>query len=203
MSARKCQAPFALTVFVIASRLRRGGPGAVSTVLVAPGSPWRCAPRDDSVLTEGSEQLAIGIRLTLRVWLAAPGIQDDSQIQEPGGGRHIGDVGQPRAKRVLRPSWFGPDAVKSRSTRSGAGRASLSRAVVVGRPWRWQAPTRPPSRIKRAMRLRLCFSPRARSSAWTRGDPYVCRELAWTVRTRFSSAASATAWADGGRCSQA
>ena len=31
------------------------------------------------------------------------------------------------------------------------------------------------------------------------GAPYVWRELAYTVRTRFSSAASATAWADDGR----
>ena len=55
------QPPFALTVFVIASRLRRGDPGVISTVLVASGSPRRCTPRDDSVLAEGLEQMAVGI----------------------------------------------------------------------------------------------------------------------------------------------
>ena len=40
------------------------------------------------------------------------------------------------------------------------------------------APARPAARINRAMRLRPCFSPLARSSACTRGGPYVSRELA-------------------------
>jgi hypothetical protein len=72
-------------------------------------------------------------------------------------------------------SWFGPDAVKLRSTKSGAGRASLSRRVVGGPPRRWQAPTSPAARIRRAIRLRPCLSPPARRSAWTRGAPYVWR----------------------------
>ena len=49
-------------------------------------------------------------------------------------------------------SWSGPKAVNSRSTRSGAGRASLS-CRVVGPPCRSQVPDSPASRISRAIRL--------------------------------------------------
>ena len=85
---------------------------------------------------------------------------------------------------------------------SGAGRASRSRGVVVGRPWRWLAPTSPACRISRAIRWRPCCSPRIRRSAWTRGAPKVWRELVCTVLTRCSSSASATAWLEGERAIQ-
>ena len=55
-------------------------------------------------------------------------------------------------------SWFGRVALKSRSTRSGAGRSSLFRRVVVGPPCRWLAPTNPAARISRAIRLRSLSS---------------------------------------------
>jgi hypothetical protein len=100
-------------------------------------------------------------------------------------------------------SWFGPSAVNLRSTRSGAGRASLSRRVVTG-PCRLRlAPTRPASRLRRAIRLRPCVSPPARSSACPRGDPWISPEVACTVRIRFGSAASAWACSDAGRRNQA
>ncbi len=38
------------------------------------------------------------------------------------------------------------------------------------------------SRISLAMRLQLTCTPPARSSAWTRGAPYVPCETAWIVR---------------------
>jgi Helix-turn-helix domain len=57
----------------------------------------------------------------------------------------------------------------------------------------------PAERIRRAIRLRPCLLPVARSSAWIFGDPYVSREVAWTVRTFFMSILSSTAPADGGR----
>jgi hypothetical protein len=88
-------------------------------------------------------------------------------------------------------SWFGREATKFRSTRAGAGLASLSRRVVVTPERRRLAPTSLAARISRAMRLRLRprFSPPGLSAACTRGAPYVSRELAWTVRICFSSAA--------------
>ncbi len=70
-------------------------------------------------------------------------------------------------------SWLAALAVKSRSTRSGAGRASRSRRVVLTPVRRRLAPTKPAVRISRAIRLRPCFSPSALSSACTRGAP-VC-----------------------------
>jgi len=99
--------------------------------------------------------------------------------------------------------WSGAVAVKSRFTRSGAGRASGSRRVVVHVPLRRLTPAMPVSRIRRAIRLRPCLSPPARSSAWTRGAPQVPREMAWMVRTRFNNAASDMARAEAGRRRQA
>ena len=68
----------------------------------------------------------------------------------------------------------GPSALKSRSTRSGAGRASGLRSVVRTRRRRL-TPQRPSWRINRATRLRLTLIPSASSSACTRGTPYVPR----------------------------
>src|SRR5712672_920692 len=123
--------------------------------------------------------------------LAAPGIQHDGEVQKAACRRYEGDVRHPELVR--------PGGEKFRSTRSGAGLASLSRRVVVSPERRRLAPTSPAARISRAMRLRPCFSLPALSAACTRGAPYVWRELAWTVRICFSSAVSAMACADDGR----
>ena len=86
----------------------------------------------------------------------------------------------------------------------GALRRELTACLRTGRALRVPrlAPTSKACRISRAIRLRPCCSPCPRSSACTRGAPYVWRELACTVRTRFSNAASATACAEGGRLTQ-
>jgi len=68
-------------------------------------------------------------------------------------------------------SWSGFSAVKSRSTKSGAGRASASRRVVARVPLRRLTPAKPAPRISLATRLRPTGRPSARSSAWTRGAP--------------------------------
>src|SRR5690349_14629511 len=92
--------------------------------------------------------------------LAAPGIQNYCEIEKTAAvGTKVMSATQ---------SWFGRKALKSRSTRSGAGLTSLFRRVVTRRRL---APINPPARISRAMRLRPCFSPPARSSACTRGAP--------------------------------
>jgi hypothetical protein len=67
-------------------------------------------------------------------------------------------------------SWFGRAAVKLRSTRSAAGRASRSRLVVMT-PRRRLTPAIPAARISRATRFLPMARPSARSSAWTRGAP--------------------------------
>src|SRR5207237_798656 len=66
----------------------------------------------------------------------------------------------------------GPVALKSRSTRSGAGRASRSR-TVVWMPLRRLTPAKPSVRMSRATRLRPMWTPSAASSAWTRRAPDV------------------------------
>src|SRR3954462_12234517 len=65
----------------------------------------------------------------------APGVEHDREIEKAAAA----------GMKVLSAthSWFGPVALKSRSTRSGAGRASLSRRVVTGPPRLRLAPTRP------------------------------------------------------------
>jgi len=57
-----------------------------------------------------------------------------------------------------------------------------------------------PSALPASRRARLLLALRALD---IRGAPYVWREVACTVRTRFSNATPATAWADGDRCRQA
>jgi len=127
--------------------------------------------------------------------LAAPGIKNDGEIEEPARRRHEGDVGNPQ---LVGP---GRGEVPVHQVRC---RSRIPVACVVVIPLRRRlAPTSPAARISRAIRLRPCLSPLARSSACTRGAPYVSRELAWIVRTRFSSAASATACAEAGRRRQA
>ena len=94
--------------------------------------------------------------------LAAPGVEHDGEIEEPCHRRHISDVAT--------HSWFGLVALKSRSTRSGAGRSSLFRRLLLGRRAEAGADQ---TRLthQTAIRLRLCLSPRPRRSAWTRGAP--------------------------------
>ncbi len=64
----------------------------------------------------------------------------------------------------------GPSALKSRSTRSGAGVASLSRRVVTSlrRPC---LPAMASSPIRRATRFSFTFQPCLTRAALTRGEP--------------------------------
>ncbi|OLM08462.1 hypothetical protein Ae706Ps2_6706 [Pseudonocardia sp. Ae706_Ps2] len=67
---------------------------------------------------------------------------------------------------------FGAAAVKSRSSRSGAGRwAGFCRVEPPFQPRRRWAPCRPCSRMIRSTRLRPTCTPWRRSSSQTRGDP--------------------------------
>ena len=87
-----------------------------------------------------------------------------------GRRRHEGDVSEPELIRA-----HGGEIA---TTRSGAGCASLSRRVVVTLFQRRLAPVNPAPRIRRAIRLRPCLLPVARSSARFLGDPHVSREVA-------------------------
>lgn len=94
--------------------------------------------------------------------LAAEDVEYHREVEEPGPGRDIGDVGDPQA--------IGLGRAKLRSTRSGAGRALRARTVV----WihlRRLTPTKPALFNSRATRLRPTLMPSARSSAGTRGAP--------------------------------
>ena len=108
--------------------------------------------------------------------------------------------------------WGGPIALKSRSTRSGAGRASLSRRVrpkagqtdvVTEPPWRWLAPTGSVTCTSRATRLRPCLSPSCPQFGVHARRAVGLPRAGVDGPHPLSSAASATAWADGGRCRQA
>jgi len=99
-------------------------------------------------------------------------------------------------------SMSGQLALKSRSTRSGAGAASRSWSVVRVERRRWM-PSSPAARMSRATRLREQWVPVSRSSAWTRGMPYVPRLRVWMPRITLVSSASEQARADGGRFDQA
>jgi len=70
--------------------------------------------------------------------------------------------------------WFDRSAVKSRSNRSPAGAVSRLPRRHLRRPC---TPTSPHSPMSRATRLRPCRRPRLRSWPWTRGDPYVQRDV--------------------------
>src|SRR6266404_2330320 len=69
-------------------------------------------------------------------------IEHDSEIEKAGCRRDMSAT----------QSWFGRSAVKFRSTRSGAGRASRSRRVVMTARRRL-TPTIPAARISRAIRF--------------------------------------------------
>ena len=97
--------------------------------------------------------------------LPAPGVQHDREIQEPVRRRHEGDVGDPE----FVPAHGGEIAIHQIRRRSRI----VSRRVVVTPFRRRLAPVNPASRIRRAIRLRPCRLPVARSSAWILGDPYV------------------------------
>jgi len=122
---------------------------------------------------------------------AAPDIPAERPIEEPA---RVGT-----SVMSATDSWLGPAAGTSRSTRSGAGRACLSRGVVTGPPRRRLAPTTPAARLSRALRLRPCRSPAACRSAGTRGARQVCRARIGTLLIRASSPASARTRAQGGR----
>jgi hypothetical protein len=86
--------------------------------------------------------------------------------------------------------WFGADAVKSRLTRSGTFWCEGS-GTVVRTFLRRCTPTIPNTRITRSTRLWLTLRPVSRSSAITRGDPYVPSWVAWICRISSASASSA------------
>jgi hypothetical protein len=125
---------------------------------------------------------------------AAEHVHHDGQVQPASPGPHVRDVRDPEA--------FGVGVVNCRCTRSGTGAASRSRHVVRGGRRRC-APTRPAVRISRATRLRPHRTSSARSSACTRGAPYVRRLRMKILSICSRSAASACARADGGRSCQA
>src|SRR6266540_4222655 len=77
-------------------------------------------------------------------------------------------------------SRLGPGAVNSRSTRSGAHRATSFRTVVLT-DLRRLTPCSPALHISRATRLRPIWIPRSLSSACTRGTPYVPRDSRCTA----------------------
>ena len=83
-------------------------------------------------------------------------VEDDSQVQKTGQGRHVGDVGDSEPVRRVR--------LEATLTRSGAGRAWAFRRVVRG-PRRRLTPAMPADRITRATRLRLTATPPSVSSA--------------------------------------
>jgi hypothetical protein len=66
--------------------------------------------------------------------------------------------------------WFPAVAVKSRSTRSGAGRTPSTR-IVVRRRLRGACPEISAASISRSTRLRATRIPSRRSLAWTRREP--------------------------------
>src|SRR5438132_5178529 len=97
---------------------------------------------------------------------ATPRVEHDGEIQEAGPRRDVRDVRDPQPI----------GAVNWRSTRSGAGRAASSRTVVWN-GFRRLTPCTPAVRMSRATRLQPTWKPRAASSAWMRGAPYVPRDI--------------------------
>ena len=76
-------------------------------------------------------------------------------------------------------SRLGASALKERRTKSGCGSAAGSRTVQPRRRLRY-TPCSPADRMSRATRLRPIRTPRPkRSSACTRGAPYVPRDARW------------------------
>ena len=100
-------------------------------------------------------------------------------------------------------SRFTAVGLKSRATRSGAVRTPGT--LIVVRPLRrFSCPASPAERINRSTRLRPTKRPSAsRSSACTRGDPYVSPDCVWITAMRPVNVASATALADSGRLAHA
>ncbi len=96
----------------------------------------------------------------------------------------------------------GPEAEKSRLTRSGAGRASVSLFVVAVLKRRLVAPSIPKPLISRPTRFWPTRSPSALSVAWIRGRPYVSPLPVQIAPIRASSCASRRARSEAGRLSQ-
>src|SRR5919201_3195631 len=99
-------------------------------------------------------------------------------------------------------SRFGSSATKLRSTRSQATRTPCTRIVVLPLRRRCE-PEKPVARISRSARLPPIRTPWRRSSACTRGDPYVSRLRLWIARICSTSQASWSARCKGARRSQA
>ena len=122
--------------------------------------------------------------------LTAPGVEHDGEIEKPRHCRHISDVGDPQLVRS--------GSVKSRSTKSGAGRSSLFRRVVSGhRADDWRPPGLPHASDGRS--ACGCASLHAHADRHEREEPRKSPRTACTVLMRFNKAASAVARADGGR----
>ena len=121
-------------------------------------------------------------------------VDDDRDVQEARPGRDVRDVGHPQPIRARRR--------KFRLTRSGAG-PHRDR----GRSSGWPAgggrrPGRPPASAGRPACEHVAYP--ARVARHGRAARHRSRaSLAWTVRIRFSSTASAIARAEGSRLAQA
>ena len=94
--------------------------------------------------------------------------------------------------------WLGAVAVKLRATKSAAGATPAARFVVTVKRRRC-TPASLRWRIRRAMRLREQRTPRSRSSACTRGTPYVSRLSRWISAISVPRRSSSSACADGAR----
>ena len=97
---------------------------------------------------------------------------------------------------------FGPAGVKSRPSTFGAT-GMWCRESVVRTVRRDVLARMPPARMTLATVLTQHATPRALSSAWTRGLPYRAFTSAWTSPTRASRSARRAAAALGGRLSRA
>jgi len=125
---------------------------------------------------------------------AAECIEHDSKIQEPRRGRDVCDVSDPELVRAIGRE-VAVDQVRGRTgiaiTLCGDDAMAAADADDARCPHQPGDPLLPDC---------PAFGTKLRS---TRGAPYVPRETAWIVRTRFNSAASAAARVDGGRERQA
>ena len=97
--------------------------------------------------------------LMLRRTSCRPHLASASASRFSEAGRHV-PRSPARGTYVMSAthSWSAPGAPKSRSTRSGAGRASRSRLVVHARPRR-EIPSIPAWRMSREIRLRPTATP--------------------------------------------
>ena len=132
--------------------------------IFAAGRPYR-APSTSSVRRWSA--MAQPAQKSLR-YPPTERVKHDREVQIPRIGRYT----QKFLGKVMSAtqSWSGSSALKSRSTRSGTGRAPSSRIVVEGR-LRRLTPRRPAAFIRRATRFLPRRIPSSRKAAWTRGAP--------------------------------